>query len=152
MSVRALLTAEHLLRAWIARYTVHTAPLQVIFDTGSSNLWVPSKRCSSIACYLHRRFDARKSETYVANGTEFAIRYGTGSLEGVIGNDRMQVGDLTVEGLDFGESVKEPGVTFAVGRVAVFVLIALVVMYMLHTPCNAFAICRPLRWHLWPRL
>jgi saccharopepsin len=88
----------------------------VIFDTGSSNLWVPSTRCSSIACYLHRRFDATQSQTYAANGTDFAIRYGTGSLEGVIGNDRLAVGDLVIKGQDFGESVKEPGITFAVGR------------------------------------
>ncbi|CAB4386262.1 unnamed protein product [Rhizophagus irregularis] len=62
----------------------------VIFDTGSSNFW--------------------------PNGTEFAIRYGTGSLEGIISNDFLTVGDITVKNQDFGESVKEPGLTFAFGR------------------------------------
>lgn len=89
---------------------------KVVLDTGSSNLWVPSTRCSSIACFLHRRFDATKSETFKENGTEFAIRYGTGSLEGIISNDVLHFGDLAVEEQGFGESVKEPGITFALGR------------------------------------
>ncbi|KAJ3216352.1 Vacuolar protease A [Dinochytrium kinnereticum] len=88
----------------------------VVYDTGSSNLWVPSTRCSSIACYLHKRYDASASETFKANGTTFAIRYGTGSLEGVISNDVVGIAGLEIPGQDFGESVKEPGITFAVGR------------------------------------
>ncbi|KAI9207844.1 aspartic peptidase domain-containing protein [Polychytrium aggregatum] len=87
----------------------------VVFDTGSSNLWVPSTRCSSIACWLHRRYDASKSQSYKANGTEFAIQYGTGALEGIISHDILTLGDLQIP-QDFGESVKEPGITFAVGR------------------------------------
>ncbi|KAJ3329511.1 Vacuolar protease A [Blyttiomyces sp. JEL0837] len=88
----------------------------VVFDTGSSNLWVPSTRCSSIACWLHRRYDASQSSTFKENGTEFAIQYGTGSLEGIISNDVLTIADLTIKSQDFGESVKEPGITFAVGR------------------------------------
>jgi len=88
----------------------------VVMDTGSSNLWVPSTRCNSIACYLHRRYDATKSETFKENGTEFAIRYGTGSLKGIISNDVLSIADLHVKKQDFGESVEEPGFTFAVGR------------------------------------
>ena len=56
----------------------------VIFDTGSSNLWVPSKKCHSLACYLHNRYDSSSSETYEKDSREFAIRYGSGSVEGII--------------------------------------------------------------------
>jgi saccharopepsin len=87
-----------------------------VFDTGSSNLWVPSTRCSSIACWLHNKYDNTASSTYRENGTEFAIRYGTGSLEGIISQDVLQVGGIEIEDQDFGESVKEPGITFALGR------------------------------------
>lgn len=79
---------------------------------GSSNLWVPSTHCSDIACFLHRRFDSGKSSSFTKNGTEFAIRYGTGSLEGIISNDVVRLADLEIHGQDFGESVKEPGLTF----------------------------------------
>ncbi|KAF9174245.1 Vacuolar protease A [Mortierella sp. AD011] len=88
----------------------------VVFDTGSSNLWVPSTHCSSIACFLHRRFDSSKSSTFKANGTEFGIQYGSGSLEGIISNDNVEVGGIVIKRQDFGESVKEPGLAFAFGK------------------------------------
>lgn len=58
---------------------------KVVFDTGSSNLWVPGSKCSSIACFFHSKFDPEQSQTYRANGTKFAIRYGSGAVEGVVG-------------------------------------------------------------------
>ncbi|KAJ3193274.1 Vacuolar protease A [Irineochytrium annulatum] len=98
--------------------TLGTPPqtFTVVYDTGSSNLWVPSTRCGSIACWLHRRYNAKESETHKPNGTEFAIQYGTGALEGIISNEVLGISDLEIQNQDFGESVKEPGVTFAVGR------------------------------------
>ncbi|XP_007523180.1 cathepsin E isoform X2 [Erinaceus europaeus] len=84
----------------------------VIFDTGSSNLWVPSMYCTSPACKTHARFFPSQSNTYSALGNQFSIQYGTGSLSGIIGADQVSVEGLTVAGQQFGESVSEPGQTF----------------------------------------
>ena len=82
----------------------------------SSNLWVPSSKCTSIACFLHTKYESGQSSTYKANGTEFSIQYGSGSMEGFVSNDVLTIGDLTIPNQDFAEATKEPGLAFAFGK------------------------------------
>merc|ERR1719410_3340157 len=84
---------------------------QVLFDTGSSNLWVPASNCTNCASGK-TKYDPSKSSTYKANGTEFAIQYGTGSMKGFVAHDVLKLGSLEAE-LDFALATNEPGITFS---------------------------------------
>nr|BAB20971.1 aspartic proteinase 3 [Nepenthes alata] len=89
----------------------------VIFDTGSSNLWVPSSKCYfSVPCYFHAKYKSSISSSYKKNGKSADIHYGTGAISGFFSEDNVQVGDLAVKAQEFIEASREPSVTFLVAK------------------------------------
>ncbi|KAM7412030.1 hypothetical protein PAMA_021820 [Pampus argenteus] len=79
----------------------------VIFDTGSSNLWVPSVYCTSPACENHNKFNPQQSSTLKWNGQSLTIWYGTGSMTGYLASDTVEVGGISVANQVFGLSRTE---------------------------------------------
>jgi hypothetical protein len=82
---------------------------QVIFDTGSANLWVASKGCTSSNCKGHPQYDSSASSDYVVNGTTFDIEYGSGACTGFLSQDTLQVGGLTLPEQIFSEITDASG-------------------------------------------
>ncbi|CBI39670.3 hypothetical protein VitviT2T_020762 [Vitis vinifera] len=89
----------------------------VVFDTGSSNLWVPSSKCYfSIACFFHNKYKARLSSTYTKIGRPGEIHYGSGSISGFFSQDNVEVGSLVVKDQVFIEATREGSLTFALAK------------------------------------
>jgi len=83
----------------------------VIYDTGSSNLWVPSKQCDNCK-NSGAAYDSSKSSKYEKNGKAFALQYGTGSCTGFLSEDQVIIGGLTLDGFAFGEVTHEAADVF----------------------------------------
>ncbi|XP_067913824.1 gastricsin-like [Heterodontus francisci] len=94
--------------------TVGTPPqsFTVLFDTGSSNLWVPSIYCNSAPCGNHARFNPTHSSTFKTNGQTFSFSYGSGSLSGYFGYDTVNVASISISNQELGLSENEPGSNF----------------------------------------
>jgi len=78
---------------------------QVIFDTGSSNLWIPGKSCRTCT---HAKYHSEKSSTYERNGQIYEITYGSGSVKGFLSEDKLTIGGLEVPNQVFGEATNFP--------------------------------------------
>jgi hypothetical protein len=89
----------------------------VIFDTGSADLWVASVNCDD-SCGRHNKYDSSKSSTYIANGTTFHIEYGSGPVSGYESMDALNMGGLVVPDQIFAEvtDVSGLGAAYKMGK------------------------------------
>jgi len=99
--------------------SVGTPPqkFQVIFDTGSSNLWVPGADCKNCGI-LHKLYHSASSSTYVKNGTTFKIEYGSGPVSGFLSQDTITLGDVKDQKQLFAEitDVSGLGAAYKLGK------------------------------------
>ncbi|XP_015740816.1 gastricsin-like isoform X1 [Coturnix japonica] len=100
--------------AYYGEISIGTPPQNflVLFDTGSSNLWVPSTLCQSQACANHNKFNPDQSSTFSTQDQYFSLQYGSGSLTGIFGFDTVTIQGISITNQEFGLSETEPGTNF----------------------------------------
>ncbi|EKM60424.1 uncharacterized protein PHACADRAFT_132970 [Phanerochaete carnosa HHB-10118-sp] len=89
---------------WLGGISIGTPsqPFIVQFDTGSSDLWIPSSSCSSSICSGKHKYKASDSVTTSKKGGNFSLVYGDeSSVSGPIYTDVVTVAGLTATGQHF---------------------------------------------------
>ncbi|KAJ3021494.1 hypothetical protein HKX48_008351 [Thoreauomyces humboldtii] len=76
--------------------TVGGQPINMLFDTGSADVWVPSNTCGQ-ACPGTQQFDPTKSATAADIGAPFNIQYGSGSATGTTFSDTIELAGVSVQ-------------------------------------------------------
>jgi cathepsin D len=88
----------------------------VIFDTGSSNLWINDQDCNSPACLEHARFNHVASSTHTPLDMTMDVQFGTGKIQGNLAQDTFALGPVKVLHQVFGEITSEIGEVFEQGK------------------------------------
>lgn len=70
---------------------------RVIYDTGSSDLWVPIQQTLG----SKNIYESAESSTYVANGKAFNVQYGSGPVSGTFDTDTVTVGEFKLDSFNF---------------------------------------------------
>ncbi|MGK3743648.1 MAG: hypothetical protein ACI90V_010507, partial [Bacillariaceae sp.] len=95
---------------------------EVIYDTGSSNLWVPKVGCThcGLPFISHKtKYDDTKSSTYEEDGEDFEIMYGSGSVKGFFSKDAITLADdIVIDAQGFAEVTDAGGlgVAYSLGK------------------------------------
>jgi len=107
--------------AYYGTIDVGTPPqsFQVVFDTGSGNLMIPSVYCHTRACRMHKMFDRKESMTAQdinydgspvhegASRDQITVTFGTGEISGVFIKDNISIGDITCPATSFVAATDE---------------------------------------------
>ncbi|CAH8498380.1 unnamed protein product [Schistosoma turkestanicum] len=108
---RTISTSERLINYKNVQYygeiSVGTPPqkLRVLFDTGSTDTWLASRKCwfLDIFCWLYSFYDSSKSSTYEADGSSFHVRYLDGNFSGFWSVDTIRINSLVIPRQAFAE-------------------------------------------------
>ena len=106
---------------YIGTIGVGTPPqdVTVVFDTGSSDVWVPSVKCSSCPTSDSHTtlFDPSASSTYTpikktalwgaSDQKSFYLHYGSGSVSGLICEESLTLNQISLGGVRIGETTYE---------------------------------------------
>ena len=106
---------------YIGNISIGTPPqnFTVVFDTSSSDFWIPSSHCSKrqLGCLGDRRYNATASSTSDETQTWWSHKYNSGRVSGYMLSDLISFPDSDVPektfNATFGEVVKSKSATYA---------------------------------------
>ncbi|GMF22470.1 unnamed protein product [Phytophthora lilii] len=75
---------------------------QVIFDTGSSDIWLPDGSCAD--CAGSRRYRAAASRSHEPLGEPFRLEYGSGNASGRVVRERLLLAELALPRVAMGSA------------------------------------------------
>ena len=82
---------------WTGLTSIGDQPFIINFDTGSSDLWVPSSKCTTPSCAKKHKYNPTKSPTSKAQLGQFSIEYADNStVQGPIYTDTVSVAGIQV--------------------------------------------------------
>ena len=89
--------------------SVGTPPkdFRILFDTGSSNLWLPSSQCN--ICNGKNQYNNFNSISYKSSNHFFEINYVSGIVSGFISEDTIKIGGIQINNQSFAEIVDPSG-------------------------------------------
>ncbi|KAJ2963482.1 hypothetical protein NQZ79_g1567 [Umbelopsis isabellina] len=95
---------------YVGKIGVGTPPQEfyAVFDTGSSDIWLPSKQCAS--CEGHHIFQETASSSFHDIGKNWSLSYADGSyISGRTASDTVTIGDITYKDQTIGLASDESG-------------------------------------------
>ncbi|RIA86750.1 aspartic peptidase domain-containing protein [Glomus cerebriforme] len=97
-----LVKSDSLDTVYFGEIKIGNQKFDILFDTGSSNLFVSDKNCISASCFNHNKFDPNKSPTFKKEGNPWSIVFGTGFASGITGIDDVTLAGFTAKKQIFG--------------------------------------------------
>jgi hypothetical protein len=79
----------------------------VIFDTGSSNFWLPGHNCTGSGD--RKTYKPHLSSSFVHTEKEISLQYGKGAAAGKIGTDHVQLAGLSAKNVSFSHLTELKG-------------------------------------------
>lgn len=92
-----LMTNQNADSTYYGTLAIGTPPVSynVVLDTGSSDLWVADSSCGT-SCNGMNTFTPSQSSSFTNLSTSFSIKYGSGSAQGSLGKDTVQMAGFSV--------------------------------------------------------
>ncbi|KRW98489.1 Aspartic peptidase domain [Pseudocohnilembus persalinus] len=89
---------------------------EMIFDTGSNNLFLNSVKCQQSGCKKGEQYDSSQSQSYQLDGTVIEVTFGSGAIQGQLAYENLFINEMEIDNVQFYEITSQDGKIFESGQ------------------------------------